>query len=153
MEHSHDPFHPSTAFMPPENGPQSMSAYTFRQARWRQAGATDSQLHGLAAEHAERTLDDQLQHNLWLDSHSDPELAAQLDVAEPDLSDPDPADDNETVETDPVPEPDEYTGNVTDILAKVGSSAEKAAAALAAEKTRDKPRVSLVNELGKIIGG
>lgn len=163
--HSHDPFHPTASYLPPVNGPQSQSAEAFREHRWRQAGATDEQIDQLRDEHnSELSLDDQLALNDWIDRHSDPELAEKLATLPDQADDGDPGGDGDpdlgsdggNPSDDGQPDPGtaeaEYSGNVTDILVKIGSSADKAREALDVENARDKPRVSLINELNKIIG-
>lgn len=160
--HSHDPFHPTASYLPPDNGPQSVSEHTFRVERWQRAGATDEQLDQLLQRHLDRSVDEMLEHNAWIDSVSDPELTEQLpnateqqldDAADTDIT----AVDDEPGEPGEPPSPiaapvEEYSGTVAEILAKVGSDQDKAAAALAVEEAREAgTRVSLVNELNRII--
>lgn len=154
-EFSHDPYAPGASYAPPGG-----DADRFNEQRWRQVGASDKQLAELATEHASRSFGEKVAHNQELARRPDQELAEQLPGGKP-ASEPqsDPlhtkSEPNEPAE--PVnpshPPQQEYDGTVSEVLAAVGSDADRARAALAVEQARDKPRTSLVAELEKIAAG
>jgi hypothetical protein len=106
-----------------------MPDQTFRQARWRRAGATDAQLEQLAEEHAARTPDEQAAEAARIDSISDVDLGAELTGGGSEL----------------------IAGNKDDVLARVGDDPEKAAIALSHEQASKRPRAGVIEGLTKVI--
>lgn len=107
-----------------------MADTVFREARWRRAGATDKQLAGLRAAHADLTAPERAAEAVRVDSVSDSDLAAELAADEPDL----------------------IAGSKDDVLARVGGDRELAAVALSKEQVRKpKPRQGLLDALNQLL--
>lgn len=101
----------------------------FREARWRRAGASDTQIEDLRAAHADLSADEKAAEAARIDTISDSDLAVELDGDTTNLA----------------------LGTKDQVLERVGDDADLAAVALSHEQARARPRKTVIDALNAVI--
>jgi hypothetical protein len=102
---------------------------TFREQRWRRAGASEAQLEELAAAHAALSPEQQAAEGARVDGVSDLDLAAELTAGDEDPT----------------------AGTISDVLDRVDGDPQRAAVALSHESAKARPRAKLLEALSAVI--